>query len=137
VIFKREKERNLKTCIQIPKRGERGKNTMHLNSRIPNNQIPEFARLRGQIRLLLANFFGEVRVFEVGIFVVKDVDGEAAGGVVCIAPDLAGDLKVAWSWGLLKEKSLPVVILPTTVRYFFFKWRSFSTSWFERRRIRE
>jgi hypothetical protein len=43
VIFKREKERNLETCIQIPKRRGKGKNTMHLNSRIPNNQIPEFA----------------------------------------------------------------------------------------------
>jgi hypothetical protein len=106
VIFKREKERNLETCIQIPKRGERGKNTMHLNSRIPNNQIPEFARLRGQIRLLLANFFGEVRVFEVGIFVVKDIDGKAAGGIVCIAPDLTGDFEGGLVVGALEGEVL-------------------------------
>jgi hypothetical protein len=83
VVFKeRKRERNSKSCIQIPEREEKG----------------------GQIRLLLAYFFGEVRVFEVGIFVV--VDGEAACGVVCVAPDLAGDFEGGLVVGALEGEVL-------------------------------
>jgi hypothetical protein len=104
VIFKREKERNLKTYIQITERGEMGKNTMHLNSRIPNNQynkqpiiqkisIPGTGRRRQSWRWV-SRVRASLRcesLIEVGIFVV--VDGDAAGGVVCVALDLAGDFE--------------------------------------------
>jgi hypothetical protein len=53
---------------------------------------------------LLAYFFGEVRVFEVGIFFV--VDGEAGGGVVCVAPDLAGDFEGGLVVGALEGEVL-------------------------------
>ncbi|KAE8010451.1 hypothetical protein FH972_006822 [Carpinus fangiana] len=50
----------------------------------------------------------EVRVFEVGIFVVEDVvvDSEAAGGVVCVAPDLAGDFEGGVIMGALEGEVL-------------------------------
>ncbi len=59
--------------------------------------------IRGKIRLLLTYFIDEVRVFEVGIFVINS---EAAGYVLGVAPDLVGDFEGGLVVGALEGEVL-------------------------------